>query len=80
MTDWVNGIPGNEPKSPPLPIYKRPGTANVFIRHEPGFLGFLRPCYDSAADCQGLMTSQQVSTLRSMIARYVSKCHEKNSV
>lgn len=54
------------------------GRVNVYVMHSTGFFGKLRPCYDSAADAIGELTDNEVSTLRSMIAKYIERCHERH--
>jgi len=58
---------------------RKTGLASVYIRHSRGFHGSLRPAYDSAADSKAEMTEAEVSTLRSMINRYMAKCALRRS-
>ena len=61
-----------------IPIWKRSGLAQVYIRHEPGFHERLIPAYDSAPVSKAEMTTRQVSTLNGIIARYMKKCQDSN--
>lgn len=58
---------------------KQTGLAQVYIRHETGFHGRLRPCYDSAPDAQAELTDKQLRTLRSMISRYMERCQPRHA-
>jgi hypothetical protein len=55
------------------------GTVWIYSRWAENYNDRLRPAYDSAEDAKGVLTDYQVSTLRSMINRYVRKCHQKNT-
>ena len=54
------------------------GRVNIFIMHSPNFFGPLHPCHDSAPDAIGELTEKEVSTLRGMVARYITLCHKKH--
>ena len=58
---------------------RQTGRVSVYVKHSEGFHEKLRPCHDSAADSCGEMTASEASTLRSMIARYVRKCHLRHT-
>lgn len=58
---------------------KQTGLCQVYICHSVNFHGHLRPCYDSGTACEGELTDRQVSTLRSLINRYVGKCLVKKT-
>lgn len=55
------------------------GLCCVYIRHETGFDGLLRPAYDSAPTAKMPLTASEVSTLSSMIARYMVKCRDRRA-
>jgi hypothetical protein len=61
-----------------MPKRKVTGRMNLYIRYEPNFFDKLRPAHDTAADAVGEMTEKEVSTLKSMIARYIERCHKKH--
>lgn len=54
------------------------GRVNVYVCHSPNFFGKIRPAHDSSADAVGELTDGEVSTLRSMIARYIEQCHARH--
>lgn len=54
------------------------GRVNVYVIYSEDFFDRLRPSYDSAADAIGELTGPEVSTLRTMIARYIRKCHDRH--
>ena len=56
---------------------EKAGMACIYVHHYPGFFQRLRPAYDSAPTCLAHMTEREVSTMKSMIARYAAKCQDR---
>lgn len=52
------------------------GRLNLYICYSPNF--FDTTCYDSTADVIGELTEKEVSNLRTMISRYVERCHKRH--
>ncbi len=54
------------------------GRMNVYLIHSPNFFDRLRPCYDASADAIGELTDQEASRLRTLISRYIERCHKRH--
>ena len=56
---------------------KQIGRVSVYVMHSEGFDGRLRPAYDAAATADGMLTFDEVSELRSRIAKFIMRCESK---